>query len=189
MRAATGLGFREVLELEQVAARALGIWGLYLMATALGLPFGARRMLVASICALGASIAGPQVLTFEYEPTPRGFRRSAAHVRRGPGGAPAALGARASPPALRVPLSPAHRAAVLAAAAWRWLWWPGRAATRRQRLCALAPLAAAALVLLVASRLQAGRRPGAVGPSQRQRRSSCSASARRTCGSRPGRGR
>ena len=69
LRAATGLGFREVLEFQQVAARALGIWGVYLMATALGLPFG-PAMLVASICALGASIAGPQVLTFEYEPTP-----------------------------------------------------------------------------------------------------------------------
>src|ERR1019366_922580 len=33
----TGLGFREVLEGEQIVTRALGIWGLYLMAAALGL--------------------------------------------------------------------------------------------------------------------------------------------------------
>ena len=72
LRGATGLGFREVLEFQQVALRALGIWGVYLMATALGLP-AAAAMLVASIGALGASIAGPQVLTFEYEPTPRAF--------------------------------------------------------------------------------------------------------------------
>ncbi|HEX8984451.1 MAG TPA: hypothetical protein VF767_03435, partial [Bryobacteraceae bacterium] len=30
MSALTGLGFREILELEQVATRALGIWGLFL---------------------------------------------------------------------------------------------------------------------------------------------------------------
>src|ERR1700683_832593 len=33
----TGLDFRQVLEAHQFVTRALGIWGLYLMATALGL--------------------------------------------------------------------------------------------------------------------------------------------------------
>src|ERR1700722_7025305 len=41
LRAMTGLGFREVLEGEQLITRALGIWGLYLMASALGLPASA----------------------------------------------------------------------------------------------------------------------------------------------------
>jgi hypothetical protein len=72
LRAATGLGFREVLALQQIAARALGIWGLYLMATALGLSTGPAA-LVAAICSLGATILGPAVLTMEYEPTPRAF--------------------------------------------------------------------------------------------------------------------
>jgi hypothetical protein len=72
LRHVTGLGFREVLAFEQVLARALGIWGLYLMAEALGLSMG-PALLVAAICSLGATIAGPAVLSIEYEPTPRAF--------------------------------------------------------------------------------------------------------------------
>jgi hypothetical protein len=72
LRSATGLGFREVLALQQIATRALGIWGLYLMAAALGLP-SASAWLLAMIVSLGAFVAGPEVLTFEYEPTPRAF--------------------------------------------------------------------------------------------------------------------
>jgi hypothetical protein len=68
----TGLDFREVLEGEQIATRALGIWGLYLMATALGLSSPAA-LLVAGIVSLGAAIAGPAVLSVEIEPDPRGF--------------------------------------------------------------------------------------------------------------------
>src|SRR3954453_7506797 len=40
LRAATGLGFREVLTAQQIATRALGIWGLLLLAQAMGLTFG-----------------------------------------------------------------------------------------------------------------------------------------------------
>jgi hypothetical protein len=72
LRNVTGLGFREVLAFEQVLARALGIWGLYLMAEALGLRMS-PALLVAAICSLGATIAGPTVLAIEYEPTPRAF--------------------------------------------------------------------------------------------------------------------
>jgi hypothetical protein len=68
----TGLGFREVLEGEQFTTRVLGIWGLYLMAGALGLPAPAA-LLVAAIVSLGAVIGGPAVLSFELEPDPRGF--------------------------------------------------------------------------------------------------------------------
>ncbi|MGA2741803.1 MAG: hypothetical protein ABSG65_30740 [Bryobacteraceae bacterium] len=68
----TGLGFREVLEGQQIVTRALGIWGLYLMASALGLSAPAS-LLVAAIVSLGATIAGPAVLSFEIEPDPRGF--------------------------------------------------------------------------------------------------------------------
>jgi len=69
-RAATGLSFRTVLEAGQIAARATGVWGLYLIAVALGLS-GAQAWLTAGIVSLGARIAGPEVLTIEYEPTPR----------------------------------------------------------------------------------------------------------------------
>ncbi len=72
LRSLTGLGFREVLEAEQIACRALGIWGLILMATAAGLEL-APAVLVAALCSLGAAIAGPAVLIVEYEPTPRAF--------------------------------------------------------------------------------------------------------------------
>ncbi len=68
----TGLGFREVLEALQLAARALGIWGLYLMAESLGFAMW-PSLLVAAIVSLGATVNGPQVLSIEYEPTPRAF--------------------------------------------------------------------------------------------------------------------
>ena len=72
LRSLTGLGFEEVLAFQQVATRALGIWGLILMAEAMGLSLGSS-LLVAAICSLGAFITGPQVVTTEYEPTPRAF--------------------------------------------------------------------------------------------------------------------
>src|SRR6266478_4001689 len=37
LRKVTGLDFRQVLQAEQIIFRALGIWGVYLLATALGL--------------------------------------------------------------------------------------------------------------------------------------------------------
>ena len=72
LRKLTGLPFGDVLAGEQVAFRALGIWGLYLIASAAGLSVGAS-LLVTAIVSLGATISGPAVLSFEYEPTPRGF--------------------------------------------------------------------------------------------------------------------
>jgi hypothetical protein len=68
----TGLGFREVLAAQQIATRALGVWGLLMLAESLGLTF-LPAITVAAICSLGAVIAGPAVLTTEYEPTPRAF--------------------------------------------------------------------------------------------------------------------
>jgi hypothetical protein len=72
LRRATGLGFREILEGQQFVTRALGIWGFYLLATAAGLETAAA-LLVTAILSLGAMIAGPQVLIFEFEPVPRAF--------------------------------------------------------------------------------------------------------------------
>lgn len=72
LRKVTGLRFHEILAAQQLVTRALGIWGLYLMAAALGFSTW-RALLVAAICSLGAVITGPSVLTFEYEPTPRAF--------------------------------------------------------------------------------------------------------------------
>jgi hypothetical protein len=72
LRAATGQDFREVLAAQQIVTRALGIWGFYLLALALGLGEW-PSWIVAALCTLGATITGPQVLSFEYEPTPRAF--------------------------------------------------------------------------------------------------------------------
>ena len=145
LRAATGLGFREVLAIEQVSTRALGIWGLYLIATALGLSavFG---LLVAAIVSLGAAIAGPSVLTFEYEPTPRAFAVPllfcaiglAAH-RRDMAASVACAAAFLFHPPTAVPVE-VLLAAVLVA---RRSWW------------AFLPLGAAAVVLLLAAHSQA----------------------------------
>jgi hypothetical protein len=147
MRSITGLEFREVLAFQQIVTRALGIWGLWLMATAFGLPAGAAWV-VAMICSLGALAVGPQVLTFEYEPTPRAF---------------------ACPWLLCAVGLTAHRrftgAGIAAAAAF--LYHPPTAlpfcilfplvllGKRRGRLSAVVPLVAAVVILLLASRDEA----------------------------------
>jgi hypothetical protein len=72
VRRVTGLGFREILQAQQIVTRALGFWGLLLLAQSFGLTMG-RAVAVAAISSLGAVVAGPSVLTVEYEPTPRAF--------------------------------------------------------------------------------------------------------------------
>jgi hypothetical protein len=72
LRTVTHLPFRYVLEAQQVVFRTLGLAGVYLIGTALGL--GRRGgLIVAALFGLGATIVGPAVLIFEYEPVPRGF--------------------------------------------------------------------------------------------------------------------
>jgi hypothetical protein len=72
LRRTTSLPFQQVLAIEQFVFRALAVWGLYLIAASLGL---ARRfaVMVAGLVSLGATIPGPALLTFEYDPVPRGF--------------------------------------------------------------------------------------------------------------------
>ncbi|MCX6628196.1 MAG: hypothetical protein NTW28_11280 [Candidatus Solibacter sp.] len=149
LRAITGAGFREVLAAQQIATRALGIWGLLLMAEALGLAF-APAFLVAALCSLGAAIAGPSVLTFEYEPTPRAFAVPlmictiglAAHRRHlGAGIAAAAAFLYHAPTAL--PFWGVYFVVAL---------WPHQ--ERRARLAALMPLAAAVALLSAAAHAQ-----------------------------------
>jgi hypothetical protein len=68
----TGASFHTVLASVQIITRALGIWGVYLIALAL-LNDRSHSLLVAAICSLGAAIDGPAVLVTEYEPSPRAF--------------------------------------------------------------------------------------------------------------------
>ena len=72
LRTVFGVDLRAALTSVQVICRALGIWGLYMTASAMGLGTAAA-LLVAAILSLGATIVGPSVLSFEYEPVPRGF--------------------------------------------------------------------------------------------------------------------
>jgi len=142
----TGLGFREVLEGEQFATRALGIWGLYLMAAALGLSAPAS-LLVAGIVSLGATIAGPAVLSFEIEPDPRGFAVPllflaiglVAHGRDFAAGIAASSAFLMHPPTV-IPFWGVYLALAVA----------------RRRFRAFLPLAAACILLAAAARFQEG---------------------------------
>ncbi|MEO8128047.1 MAG: DUF6798 domain-containing protein [Bryobacteraceae bacterium] len=72
LRKVTGVGFEGVLMGQQFVYRALGIAGLLLIGTGVGLA-GRMAALLAALVSLGATITGPAVLTVEYEPVPRGF--------------------------------------------------------------------------------------------------------------------
>ncbi len=72
VRSLTGWGFERVLFAYQVLFRLLGVWGLWLISTGLGLG-RTHAFFVTTVASLGAAIAGPSVLTIEYEPVPRGF--------------------------------------------------------------------------------------------------------------------
>lgn len=148
LRRVTGLDFQHALEAQQFLFRALGIWGAYLIAASLGLS-DLLALLVTSVFSLGATIVGPSVLVFEYEPTPRAFAVPllflamglTAHERF------AAAGIAASVSFLMHPPTTAPFWIVYLALA---VWPP-----RRRKLAALWVLAVAVVVLLVASRFQA----------------------------------
>ena len=146
----TGAGFREVLEGEQIVTRALGIWGLYLMAAAMGLS-GPASLLVAGAISLGASIPGPAVLTMELEPDPRGFAMPLvllavgliAHRRDWAAGMVGAAAFLMHPPTV-LPFWAVYLCVLI----------------RRRRWQPLLPLAAAGLVLALAARFQEGATEG-----------------------------
>jgi hypothetical protein len=150
LRAISGAGFRDVLEAQQLITRALGIWGLFLMASALGLGWSAS-LLVAAICSLGAAIAGPAVLTFEYEPTPRAFAVPllicatglTAHRRYLAAGVAAGVAFLYHPPTA-LPFWGVYLLLAI---------WPDK--DRADRLRALIPFAVSLAVLLLAARTQA----------------------------------
>jgi len=68
----TRFSFEHLLLAQEFLYRAVGILGIYLLGTGLGLS-GRYAMLLAAILSLGATVNGPAVLTVEYEPVPRGF--------------------------------------------------------------------------------------------------------------------
>jgi hypothetical protein len=153
LRNTTGLGFHTVLASEQIVTRALGIWGVYLMATAVGLAIE-PALLVTAIYALGAFIVGPQVMTLEIEPNPRGFAAPLlilglgliGHGRYLAAGVAGSLAFLIHPPTV-YPFWGVYFCMAL---------WPAKPEVIRGRLQALWPLLAAALLLLIAARHQAG---------------------------------
>jgi|SRR5579863_5887127 len=151
-RKITGLDFQQVLEAEQFALRALGIWGVYLMAGAMGLSDW-LAVLVAAIFSLGATIMGPAVLIFEYEPVPRGFAVPLVFLAVGlvareryAGAGTAGSAAFLFHPPTVVPFWAIYLCLALAGST---------SAAKRRRLSALGLLAVAALLLLGVSRYQA----------------------------------
>lgn len=68
----TDMGYAPVLHFQQMVFRLAGLAGVFLIAMSSGLP-PAGRLFAAAAFGLGAVINGPSVLTFEYEPVPRGF--------------------------------------------------------------------------------------------------------------------
>jgi hypothetical protein len=153
LRKLTGLGFGEVLAGVQIATRALAIWGVFLMAAAVGLATG-PALAVAAIFSLGASISGPSVLIFEIEPNPRGFAVPLllmatgliGHGRYFIAGACGAAAFLIHPPTV-YPFWGVFFALAL---------WPSQPDIMRRRLWAFLPLLAATVILLFASRYQAG---------------------------------
>lgn len=161
-RWATGLDFRTVLQIEQVATRTLGIWGLFLCATALlagapreRVPDAPAALLIAAICSLGIQVTGPQVLTVEWEPTPRAFAVPllllgvglAAHARWLAAGVAGACAFLYHPPTA-LPFWAVFAALLLIA--------PGKPGERRARAAGLLPLALAAALLACAAVFQIG---------------------------------
>ncbi len=67
-----GLEFQTALVMQQLLFRALGVYGVYLLALALRLTPRAS-LVVAAFFSLGTLVSGPAILTVEYEPVPRGF--------------------------------------------------------------------------------------------------------------------
>jgi hypothetical protein len=150
---ATGLDLEAVLVAEQFVFRALGILGVFLLAGALRLSTR-LALLVAAAFSLGATIAGPTVLSIEYEPVPRGFAVPllllaiglAANGRDLAAGVAASVAFLYHPPSV-IPFWIVYFCLTLL---------PSRPAVMRRRILGLFPILAGVLALFVLSRMQTG---------------------------------
>lgn len=152
LRKLTGLGFERALQSQQIVLRVLEVTGVFLIAGALGLSVP-LALLVTAIASLGATIAGPTVLTFEYEPVPRGFAVALVVLATGLAMRGRFLGAGVAGAVAflyHAPTTVPFWLALAAAAIW------GGREERRARLLGLAPLAAAAGVVLLVASFQPG---------------------------------
>jgi len=153
LRRLTGAGLEPLLVADHLATRAAGILGVYLIGASLGL---SRRLalLIAAIYALGANVPGPEVLTVEYEPKPRASAAPLVLLAVGliarrrylAGGVAGAVAFLYHPPTI-YPFWLVYFAMEL---------WPARPEEMKRRIYGILPLASAIVLLLVASRFQAG---------------------------------
>ena len=146
LRWLTRSSFQTALTAQQLLYRALQVLGIYLLASAFPLS-RAMALFVAAICSLGATIAGPAVLIVEYEPVPRGFAIALLML---------AIGLAAQ--GRLMVASTAAAAAFLYHAPTTLPFWIVFCVMvwKRREYKALAPLACAIVIVLIASRLQAG---------------------------------
>ncbi|HKW97795.1 MAG TPA: DUF6798 domain-containing protein [Bryobacteraceae bacterium] len=152
LRKLTGLDFRHVLQFQQVVFRILGIWGVYLIATALGLS-DALALLVTAVFSLGATILGPSVLIFEYEPVPRGFAVPLIFFAIGLAAHHRYLGASAAGSAAFLIHPPT--AAPFWAVYFCLALWSGKPEIKRERVQSMWLLAGSVVALLIAARIEA----------------------------------
>ncbi|HXG33132.1 MAG TPA: DUF6798 domain-containing protein [Bryobacteraceae bacterium] len=153
LRRLTGLDFHGVLVLQQLVFRALGTLGVFLIAASLGLS-RPMALLAATVFSLGATIAGPAVLTVEYEPVPRGFAVPLLLLAVGfvAQGRDLAAGLTASLAFLyhaptTIPFWLVYFCLAL---------WPTRPAIMTRHILGLAPLMFAVLSMMILSRIQPG---------------------------------
>jgi hypothetical protein len=152
-RWATGLEFEWILFAQQIAWRACGLFGAFLIGRAARLSV-LLSLLIASLYGLGATIGGPAVLILEYEPVPRGYAGPlivlaiglAAHARWVAAGIACGVAILYHPPTT-FPFCVVF--GLLAVSPWR-------REERAMRLRGLAPVAVASLLVFLLSRMQAG---------------------------------
>lgn len=148
-----GIHFETALVAQQFVFRALGILGVWLVASSLGAGFGMASVTAAAF-SLGAFIGGPTVLTVEYEAVPRGFAIPLLVLAMGCAaqGRDLLAGAAASAAFLYHPPSVVTFWAVYFALSL----WPSNPKLMSRRVLGLVPLLAGVLVMLLFSRVQSG---------------------------------
>lgn len=146
LRHLLGIPFQTGLTAQQLLFRAMQILGIYLLAAAFPLP-PLLALIVAAVAGWGATIIGPSVLLVEYEPVPRGFAIGLIFLAIG-------LAAQGRIIAASVAASLATLYHAPTALPFWICFLP--VALHKRRWMALAPIAAAAALLLISAHFQPG---------------------------------
>jgi hypothetical protein len=155
LRRTLGMDTEHALALQQLVFRALGILGVFLISTGLGLSYK-MALLVSAIFSLGATVMGPSILTFEYEPIPRGFAVPLVLLAIGLAGHGRCLGAGIA--AAMAFLYQAPSGYTFWIVYFGLVLWPAKPIVMRRRILGLIPLLLAVILMLILSRHQPGVR-------------------------------